>query len=225
MAEPRAHRRSESRSWDGWRWPSQSFLGSLSSTSRAQFLELGATRQYLSGDVLIREGDASRHLIVLLDGVVKATGLTPDGKETLLAIRIGGDIVGEMAALDERPRNSGITACGVVVGRVIKQADFLDAIRRDPALSYALTRAVAAKLRQADARRVEFAGYDAPTRLARVLRELATRYGENGGNRIVLSWPLTQTELASLREDGIISTGYRTLAIEDLLALDRICGA
>jgi CRP/FNR family transcriptional regulator, cyclic AMP receptor protein len=96
-----------------------------------------------------------------------------------------------------------------------------------------------AKVRAANARRVEFAGYDAPTRLARVLRELAVRYGDRSGNRVVIAWPLTQPELASLaavaeptaqkalralRQRGVIATGYRSLTILNLDELNRIAG-
>jgi len=234
----RAHAGSRGqRGWGAWQWPPSSLLGSLRSTSRDRLLELGTTRQYPPGQVLIREGDTTKFVVVLLDGVVKATGLTLAGKEALLAIRVGGDIVGEFAALDDGPRSSTVTTCGTVVGRVIRQADFLAALRRDNLLAEAVNRAVVAKVRAANTWRVEFAGYDAPTRLARVLRELAVRYGERSGNRVVIAWPLTQPELASLaavaeptaqktlralRERGVIATGYRSLTILDLDELNRI---
>jgi CRP/FNR family cyclic AMP-dependent transcriptional regulator len=222
-----------------WRWPPSSLLGSLTKASRDRLLELGTIRQYLASQVLIREGDTTKFVVVLLDGVVKATGLTLDGKEALLAIRVGGDIVGEFAALDEGPRSTTVTTCGAVVGRVIKQADFLAALHRDNLLAEAVNRTVVGKARAANARRVEFAGYDAPTRLARVLRELAVRYGDRSGNRVVITWPLTQPELASLaavaeptaqkalralRERGVIATGYRSLTILNFGELNRIAG-
>jgi CRP-like cAMP-binding protein len=193
----------------------------------------------VAGQVLIREGDMTKFVVVLLDGVVKATSLTLDGKEALLAIRVGGDIVGEFAALDEGPRSSTITTCGTVVGRVIRQADFLAAMHRDNALASAVNRTIVAKVRSANARRVEFTGYDAPTRLARVLRELAVRHGDWAGNHVLIAWPLTQPELASLaavaeptaqkalrvlRESGVIATGYRSLTIIDFDKLNRIAG-
>ena len=58
------------------------------------------------------------------------------------------------------------------------------------------------------------------------------------GNRVVIAWPLTQPELASLaavaeptaqtlralRERGVIATGYRSLTIVDFDQLNRIAG-
>jgi CRP/FNR family cyclic AMP-dependent transcriptional regulator len=225
---------------DNWRWPSGSLLGSLSEQGRERVLQLGATRQYPTGATLIWEGDTGRFVIVLLDGVVKETGVTMDGREALLAIRVGGDVVGEESALDERPRRATITTCGPVVARVISQAEFSAAMHHDRELSDALSRAIVSKLRSANARRIEFAGYDASTRLARVLRELAVQYGERSGDRIEIAWPLTQPELASLaavaeptvqkalrrlREQGVIATGYRSLTIVNFAELDRIAGA
>jgi CRP/FNR family transcriptional regulator, cyclic AMP receptor protein len=229
----------DQRSWGAWQWPPSSLLGSLTMTSRDRLLEPGMTRQYVAGKVLMREGDDTKFVVVLLDGVVKTTGLTSEGKEALLAIRVGGDLVGEFAALDEGPRSSTVTTCGTVVGRVIRQPDFLAALRRDSVLAEAVNRSIVAKVRSANARRVDFTGYDAPTRLARVLRELAVRYGERSGNRVVIAWPLTQPELASLaavaeptaqkalrrlREGDVIVTGYRSLTIVDFAELSRIAG-
>jgi CRP-like cAMP-binding protein len=122
---------------------------------------------------------------------------------------------------------------------VIRQADFLGAMRRDRGLAESVNRSIVAKVRASNAHRVDFAGYDAPTRLARVLRELAVQYGDRSANHVVIPWPLTQPELASLaavaeptaqkalrklRESGVIVTGYRSLTIVDFGELSRIAG-
>jgi len=222
-----------------WRWPRTSLLGTLSETSRDRLLEQGTIREYPADRVLMRMGDSTTFVLILLEGIVKATSVTSDGKEVLLAVRVGGDIVGEFAALDDRPRSSTVTTCGPVVGCALAQSDFLGLLRRDEALAREVDRSVLGKLRFANERRVEFAGYDAQTRVARVLRELAAAYGERSGNRVMLNWPLTQPELASLssvaeptvqkalrrlRESGVIVTGYRSLTIQDFSRLNELAG-
>jgi CRP-like cAMP-binding protein len=207
--------------------------------SKERLLALGTKHQYLKGSVLMREGDRSRHVFVLLDGVVKVTGESPDGRMALLAIRMGGDLVGEFEALDDEPRSSTVTTCGAVVGLLLSQADFLAALRRDSHLQLMVTRSILAKLRASDARRVEFAGNDAQTRLARVLRDLAQRYGNRSGDRVAIQAPVTQAELASLtsvaettvqkalrrlRVSGIIATGRGSVDILDVNALERVAG-
>jgi CRP/FNR family transcriptional regulator, cyclic AMP receptor protein len=197
-------------------------------------LRLGTAVQYPgSGRRLIHEGEKSGFVIILLDGVVKATGLTRDGREALLAIRVGGDVVGEFAAIDGSPRSASVTTCGPVVARVVKQADFLDCLRRNPEVGFAVNRAVVGKLRVASARGVDLTGCDVPTRVARVLYQVAVAYGELDGNRSVVRW-LTQPELASLagaaeptvhktlrqlRDNGTVLTQYRSVTVLDLAKL------
>jgi CRP/FNR family transcriptional regulator, cyclic AMP receptor protein len=222
-----------------WRWPATSLLASVSEASRNSLLDCGTMREYATDRRLITQGDTSTFVVVLLDGVVKVTGVSSAGREALIAIRVGGDLLGEFAAIDNGPRSGTVTACGLVTGCVIMQADFLAVLARDRPLSEAVHRSVIAKLRAGTERRMEFAAFDAPTRFARVLRELAGTYGERSGNRVTISWPVTQSELASLasvaeptaqkalrqlRKAGVINTGYRSLTIEDFAALNRIAG-
>jgi CRP-like cAMP-binding protein len=92
-------------------------------------------------------------------------------------------------------------------------------------------------MRVASARRIDFSGSDVPTRVSRVLLQLVLSYGSADGNQAVLKSPLTQSELASLavastpavhrvlrdlRERGIVSTGYRTIAVLDLDRLRKV---
>lgn len=213
-------------------WPAGSLLGSLPSIARDRLLQRGVLVRYPApSKVLFREGDQSRFVVVILRGVVKVTGSVPGGPEALLAIRMGGDAVGEFAAVDQLPRSATVITCGAVVARVIKSDEFIDCLRRDPDISHAVSKSIVAKMRVASARRIDFSASDVPTRVARVLLQLALTYGNTDGNQSMLKWPLTQSELASLavasppavhrvlrglRERGIVSTGYRTIAVLDL---------
>ena len=217
-------------------WPPGSLLAGLPEASRQRLLGLGAKQQYAeSGRILIREGDEGTVVYLLLAGSVKVTGATDEG-DALLAVRVGGDVVGELTTLDGRPRLATVTTAGPVIARVIGQAEFLGLLARDPALSLALTRGVSDKLRSATSRRIEFTGCDVNTRFARVLLDLAERYGEDTSAGRTIGCPLTQTELATLagaaeptvqrslrqlKGDGIVATGYRVTTVLDMDALWR----
>jgi CRP/FNR family cyclic AMP-dependent transcriptional regulator len=215
-------------------WPPGSLLAGLREPARQRLLGLGAKQQYAgSGRVLIREGDTGAVVYLLLAGSVKVTGAIDEGA-ALLAIRVGGDVVGELAALDGRPRLATVTTSGPVIVRVIRGSEFMGLLGRDPELALAVTRGVSDKLRTATSRRIEFTGCGVGTRFARVLLDLAERYGEQTSEGRTIGCPLTQTELATLagageptvqrllrqlKADGIVSTGYRVTTVLDMEAL------
>lgn len=217
-------------------WPLGSLLAGLPDPSREQLLKLGREREHASaGQVLIREGDSSTGVYLIVDGAVKVTGAA-EGREAMLAIRVRGDLVGELAAMDSLPRVATVTTAGPVTVRVIGQAEFLGLLSRDGPLALALARGVGGKLRTATARRVDFVGCDAPGRFARVLLDLATRYGRDTPDGRTITCPLTQPELATLasvsgptadralrrfRADGIVVTGYREISVTDVAALRK----
>ncbi|MFJ3725300.1 Crp/Fnr family transcriptional regulator [Streptomyces sp. NPDC090045] len=227
--------------WHGlreeWAWPASSLLGGLTPDARDQLLALGARVRYEAGRVLMREAERTSFVLILLDGVVKATGHTQDGRDALLAVRMGGDLVGELAAVDGYPRSATVTTCGTVLARTVTRADFLECLRRHPGIAHAVNTSTVTKLRVATTHRIDLTGCDAATRLARVLHQIAMTYGEHTGDGAVIPWPITQPELATLsgaseptvhkalrrlREAGVVSTGYRTIRVEDLSLLGSI---
>jgi CRP/FNR family cyclic AMP-dependent transcriptional regulator len=218
-------------------WPPRTFLGMLSESALVDLLSLGALREYPPEQALIFEGDHSTEVIALIDGWAKVIGSTVDGGQALLSLRIGGDLVGEQAALDNLPRSATVISAGVTVARVISQRDFVGFLDRIPDAGLAVSRALSGKLRWSTRRRVEFSGLPVATRLARVLSELGRLYGTRSAAGIELRYALTQPELAAmvgasepavhkalrqLRRDGVVTTGYRQIVITDLAALDTI---
>jgi len=219
-------------------WPARSLLGVLSPQARQELLALGVQRRFEAGSVLLSEGSDDRHVLLLFSGFAKVTARVENGETSLLAIRIGGDIVGEMAALDGTARRSAtVTACVPMTTRILSTGSLHELLMRRPEVSVALTRIVADRLRWANRRRLDFRGYPAKVRLARVLVELATTYGHPVDGGAVLGCQLTQPELAALtgaaettihkglrelRLNGLLETGYRSTTIRDLSRLKRL---
>jgi CRP/FNR family cyclic AMP-dependent transcriptional regulator len=220
---------------DTGRWAPGSLLASLSGPQRKIVLELGQARQYHAGDALLNQGDRSDFIVIVIDGYVKISAVSSDGAESLLAIRAAGDVIGELAAMDGQPRSATARAADAVLARVITKRELERCLTDHSDIARAFNRTVAAKLRLATRRRVDFRR-DTMTRLAQVLVDLY--YGAAGrrrnGHTAVL---VTQSELAgligasepavhkavrTLRDDGVIGTGYGNLDIYDVTALRRI---
>jgi CRP/FNR family cyclic AMP-dependent transcriptional regulator len=202
-------------------------------------LTLGTLRVYEPGTILLREGEHGSHVLLLVKGLVKVTATSPEGYLSLLAIRTGGDLVGELASMDGEPRIATVTAAGRLRARVISQAEFRNYLTHHPEAALAVSGSVGAKLRWATRRRIDFGGHEVHVRLARVLDELAGSYGVEDGARTVIGVPLTQPELAALvgaaeptvhralthlRKERIVVTGYRRIIVCDRERLALLAG-
>lgn len=218
-------------------WPSRSLLGAVPPHVCQEVLTLGVPVRFDPGEVLLREGDDGRHVLVLLSGFAKVTARVENGEESLLAVRVGGDIVGEMSAMDGAPRSATVTACGTVASRLVQLDTLLLLLARRPEVHLALTGIMADRLRWANRRRLDFRGYPAKVRLARLLVELATSYGRPTRRGLELGCRLTQPELAALtgaaettihkglrelRRAGLLETGYGITVIRDLPHLRQL---
>ncbi|MFJ2915767.1 Crp/Fnr family transcriptional regulator [Streptomyces sp. NPDC087228] len=212
------------------------FLDTLSHEARAAFAKLGTRCRYAVGDILIHEGDHAQELVVLHEGFVKVTARLDGDRASLMDIRIAGDIVGELAAMDLGPRSATVTACGDVTAAVVPRHELEPFLSTNPETSMAINRMLCGRLRRSDRRRLEFGEYPVAVRLARVLVELATSYGRPERNSVRIDVNLSQSEfaaltgsrthtvhkaLAQLRDEGIISTGLRQTYVRDLPRLRR----
>ncbi|MFC5750844.1 Crp/Fnr family transcriptional regulator [Actinomadura rugatobispora] len=215
-------------------WPRGTLLAELSAASRARLMDLGSRRRYEHGEVLLREQERSTHVVLLLGGFAKVTSNLGDGRVALLGIRMAGDTVGEMAALDGSPRSASVMACGRVLVKIISRDEFLGLLQDVPEVGIKVSGVISRRLRWANRRRVDFYGYPTRVRLARILVDLAGTYGHPQDEGIVFDVELTQDELGAmagadadtagrelrkLKSRGLIATGYRRTAILDLDAL------
>ncbi|GAA3431516.1 Crp/Fnr family transcriptional regulator [Kutzneria kofuensis] len=217
-------------------WPRATLLGRLPAKVVDQVLTAGVERKLCSGRPLIREGELEGYAFVLVRGIVKVTAATETG-EALLAIRVGGDLVGEMGVLEKAPRSATVTACTPVWTRVVHRNEFLDLMRRSPDFSVEVAAMISWRLRWANRRRLEFAGQPARVRVCRVLDEIVDTYGARHGSTWSLGVPLTQAEIASLagialrtaekelgqlEQDGVVVRRYRATEVADRDALRLI---
>ena len=75
------------------------------------------------GEFLLKEGEISSHLYIILDGKVSITQ-NIDGEEEELAIIGKGDILGEMAQFDNMPRSANAKAITDVIALKLSKENF-----------------------------------------------------------------------------------------------------
>jgi len=97
-----------------------------------------------AGHVIARQGEIGTGFFVIVDGSVR---VARDG--SVLAHLERGDFFGELSVLDGRPRNAMVAAEGPTTCLAIASWDFEAALLANPAVSLAILRGVATRLREA----------------------------------------------------------------------------
>lgn len=147
----------------------------LAEPARKKLLNLGTIYTIPANHVLMRQGDAGGSVWLLIDAVVKVTGAVENGSVALLALRVSGDVVGEMAVIDGSKRSATVTSCGRAVVSQIKGPQFVEFLRENADASLTLTQLAIGRLRWSNQRRLDFAGYETAVCVSRVLLALTAR--------------------------------------------------
>ena len=194
----------------------------------------GRRRHYRARQRLFREGEPGDHVIAVVAGRVKVSVQTRSGREILLAVKEPGDLVGELSAIDGRPRSATAVALEPVDTVVVTAPAFVEFIEGHPRIAVRLLRALAAQIRDADRRSVDRDTGDITCRVARRLVDLAERTGEHRGSGVEVTLVVGQDDLAAwvgatrettsralgrLRAEGWLTTGRRRIVLTDLPAL------
>ena len=210
------------------------FLTLIGDRGREAFEEHGRRLRVPAGARLLHQGESGDRVMLLLDGRVKISWTTGEGREVVLGFRGAGDLVGELSVIDGLPRAGSVTAIEPVEALVVGGDAFRAFLEREPRVAIELLRAVTRHFRDADRKRVEFARSDAVGRVAARLVELGERYGERSGAGLEVALPLSQEELAGwcgcsreavvkalakLRDLGWIESARRRVTILDEPAL------
>jgi CRP/FNR family transcriptional regulator, cyclic AMP receptor protein len=207
------------------------FLALLSAEDRAALERIGRRASFPPDMALMHEGLHAEGVIVVLDGLVKVTSVTRSGRESILGFCGVGELIGELAAIDEQPHTSTVITIAPVEALLVSARDFRAFLEQRPGVGVAILRMLGDRFRDADRKLVEFSAADALGRVASRLLELGATYGEPSERGVTIALHLSQEELAgwagcstkavvnalqTLRRLGLIETGRRQISILDL---------
>jgi len=104
-------------------------------------------RQYPAGAVLMKEGEPGAGLFILVEGKVSvAQGQPPREIATLGA----GEVIGEMALLDDLPRSATVTALAPSRCLLVPVWDFRATLRESPDIAIKLLAQLSRRLRKTE---------------------------------------------------------------------------
>jgi CRP/FNR family transcriptional regulator, cyclic AMP receptor protein len=154
---------------------------------------------YPAGSFLFRQGEPAAHVLVLTAGEVAIVSPVRGGGEQVHSIVRAGQLIGELALLNDGRRTAGARATSPTTAWAIGRDPFWGFLETNPPASSALLRQVAARLADREALIDDLLSLDVKSRLAKVLLGLAADHGQpepDGGTRIGLH--LTHRDLAGM---------------------------
>lgn len=157
---------------------------------------LQATEKFVRrGQMVFQQGDAGSYMVAVLSGRIRISATSPEGREVTLNMIDAGEIFGEIALLDGKPRSADATALEDSNLMVVERRHFLQYLTSSNELALRVIDVLCERLRDTTETLGNFAMLDLPGRLARKLLSLAAEYGTASNGRIRLEIRLSHTDL------------------------------
>jgi CRP/FNR family transcriptional regulator, cyclic AMP receptor protein len=150
------------------------------------------TRTYARNAVVIRQGNLTGSLYVILSGKVKVCLGDESGKELILDIKGAGAYFGEMA-IDDGPRSATVVTLEQARFAVISKSDFAHILHDHPDISLHVIKDLVHLVRGLNKSVSGLTMLDVYGRVSRLLLESAVPHD----GKLVIAEKLTQKEMAS----------------------------
>lgn len=181
-----------------WYFERLGLLDALSSEQRRAFM--GITRMFDAprGTRVYLPGDRSDSIYLVKSGVIKIARETADHREVVLAYLRAGDIFGELALVEDAPRDHVAEAAEDAVLCEIGRDALLRLMANTPQIGLHITKLMGLRLHRLEARVGELLGKSAQARLAHTLLQLADEHGVKDADGVLIPIRLSQSELGRL---------------------------
>lgn len=181
------------------------------------------------GTMLFHEGKIPKDVYFVMSGKLKLYTTDQQGREQIVHLATGNDIMGYRAVLGGDSFSCSCSALEDSVVLCVPKETFLNALDTDAEFSFAVIRLLTQELRDAEHHLAGLARKSVRARIAEVLLILADKFGyESDGETIDVA--LSREELAglvgtatetairllhSLRDDGLLATTGKKIRLID----------
>lgn len=163
-----------------------------------RLMAFARTERYGANEVIFCKGDPGHSMMAIVAGRIKISSSSPKGKEAVLAILGNGEILGEMALLDGKPRSADATALEPSELLVLHRREFLPFLERNPKICIRLLVILSDRLRRTSELVEDRAFMSLPSRLAKMLLDLAHSDGREGPEGVRIEFGMSQGNLGAL---------------------------
>lgn len=170
----------------------------LTSAELDALLGISMTRAIGAREILFRKGDRGDELFAVMEGRVKATTPSAHGKEAVFSVMGPGEVFGEIALFDGRPRSATVEAIEPSRLIAIHRSDFLPFVDEHAGLALKLLAMVATRMRSLSGLVEDMLFLRVPSRLAKRLLVLSRIFGAAGARGPRIQLKLSAQDLGDL---------------------------
>ena len=202
-----------------------------------ELMAVSVVKQLADGECVYAQGDDGDGLFGVVQGRIRLSNSSREGKELLVMLVEPGDWIGEVSLLDGLPRSLDAFAMGDCAVLFLPRIRFDALLKAKPELYQYFIPMLCRKLRLALSYVEGVALFPLPARLAQRILELLAFYGVNDDKPgMLIDVHLPQEDLAKMlgvsrqaisrelkrfESEGIIQLAYGQLRVMDEVALQR----
>ncbi len=164
----------------------------------AKLAEKVELREIRRRQVIYLPGDPGQAVFLVNGGRVKVSKVTRDGKELTLSYRVPGEIFGETCLIDGEPREEMAEAMENALVTEIERTVYDELLRTQPSLGYKMTKILAQRRREIEAKIENLVFKDVNSKLAELLLRFSEEYGVEDARGTLVALKITHQEMANL---------------------------
>lgn len=191
------------------------------------FSKIGSVRHFKKGETIYHQGDTAKTFCYLKKGTVKVFMTSVDGNEKTLNTATHGEILGEGAFFDKKPRVSSAIAVTDSQVVMIDEQTLIKLFGEYPVLAFELLEILANRIRLLSSQLDSMTFLQADARIVRILLQnesdgIIKLTHEEIADVVGVSRVTVSKILARLAKKGILLTEYRKIIIKDKQYLEEI---
>jgi CRP-like cAMP-binding protein len=172
-------------------------FGALEPARLDALFAYGMTKRYGAGETIFERGDAGDSMMVVLSGRIRIGNVQPNGKEAIIGFAEPGDLLGEVALLDGKPRSADAVAMEPCELFVLRRRELSSVLDAHPVVTVRLVEVLCERLRRATLMLEEVMCLESRPRIAKALLRLADEHGRRCEQGITIPLRIPQGDLAS----------------------------
>lgn len=170
----------------------------LSDDDLREIVKLAVRQVYKKDNMILIEEEIGSTMFIILDGRVKISRISDDGREVILSILSEGDFFGEMSILDGQNRSANVVTLDDSKIMVIRREDFLQMLHDYPQIAINLLKELAQRLRRSDAQIKSLSLQNATGKVASTLLRIADDSGKIHLGQVEIPRLPPQQDLANM---------------------------